>query len=332
MQLEHSMRLAVIIVNYRTPELTVDCLASLVGQCDANRDRVFVVDNASGDGSTARIPDAIAANGWGRWVQFQSASLNGGFAVGNNLVLRSLLASSDPPRYVFLLNPDTIVQPGAIDALLEFMELHPDVGIAGSGQEDVSGAPLRAAFRFPTVVSEIEAGMRLGYLSKLLAAFVVAPLPPTQPSRTDWVAGACMLVRREVFQRVGLLDEGFFLCFEDVDFCRRAADAGFPCWYVPQSRIIHLVGQASGPRRVGGRTQRRPACWFDARRHYFEKHFGVAYRVLADVGFAFTFLLWRMRRVVQRKPDADPPYFLIDFLRHSIFGGRRRAAPDITRS
>ena len=241
----------IVIVNYRTAGLVVDCLRSLAGEVAAEPDcGVVVVDNASGDGSAEALRRAIDAEGWGAWVELVPLDRNLGFSGGNNAALRPLLASSRPPDYVLLLNPDTYVPPGAVRALREFMERRPDVGVAGSRLEQPDGEPQRSAFRFPSVASELEGGLRLRVVARLLHRQVVGPPVRSEPHQTDWVSGASMLVRRAVFESIGLLDDDYFLYFEEVDFCRRLA-AGWPCWYVPVSRVVHLVGQSLGVTGAG---------------------------------------------------------------------------------
>ncbi|HEX8911137.1 MAG TPA: glycosyltransferase family 2 protein [Humisphaera sp.] len=316
------MRLLVVILNYRSASLCIDCLRSLAPEVAANPGtRVVVADAPSGDDSPTRIPAAIGENAWGGWCEFKALEKNGGFAYGNNEALRPYLADgADKPEYVLLLNPDTVVRPGAVPALVAFMDGHPQAGIAGSRLEHPDGRPQISAFRFPTVLSEIEAGLRLGPVSKLLKKRVVAlPVPAgTEPVRTDWVAGASMIVRREVLETVGLLDDGYFMYFEEVDFCLRAARAGWPCWYVPASRVVHLVGQSSGVTDVKQANKRRPRYWFESRRRYFVRNHGVLKTAAADVLWMLGFATYRARRVVQRKPDTDPAHLLGDFARNSV--------------
>jgi N-acetylglucosaminyl-diphospho-decaprenol L-rhamnosyltransferase len=309
----------IVIVNYRTADLVLDCLRSLaaevrgLGNC-----RVVVVDNCSGDDSVGRIRGALEAEGWGGWAELLPLEQNRGFAAGNNAALRRLLAGAQAPDYLWLLNPDTVVRPGGLRALVEFMESHPEAGIAGSRLEDPDATPQRSAFRFPGVASELERGMRLGLLSKLLRHYLVAPPVEVGPHPADWVSGASMLVRREVFESVGLLDEGYFLYFEETDFCLRARRVGWRCWYVPASRVVHLVGQSSGI-KDGSRTARRiPVYWLESRRRYFGKSHGALYRFATDVAWALGFACWRLRRRLQRKPDQDPPGLLWDFLRFNF--------------
>lgn len=315
----NSTSLLVVILNYRTPDLTIDCLHSLAGEIPSlPGTRVVVSDNGSGDGSVEKISTAINTQGWSNWVSLMPLERNGGYAFGNNAVIRPALESTEPPTYFLLLNPDTIVRPGALKALVDFMDQHPQAGIAGSRLEYPDGTPQCSAFRFHTLLSELDAGLRLGVVSNLLAQWVVAPPIPETVCQTDWVAGASMIVRRELFEQVGLLDEKYFMYYEEMDFCLQAKRAGWTCWYVPSSRVIHLVGQSSGVTDTKRPPKRRPQYWFDSRRRYFVKNHGWLYAALADTLWIFGFSLWRLRRLIQGKPDPDPPQLLGDFLRHSL--------------
>jgi N-acetylglucosaminyl-diphospho-decaprenol L-rhamnosyltransferase len=312
----------VVIVNYRTAGLTIDCLRSLADEVQRVPGcRVTVVDGASGDGSAEQLAAAIVANGWGEWIKLLPLEHNGGFASANNAALRQGLDDPAGAECFFLLNPDTIVHPGALTALLQFLKDHPAAGIVGSRLEHRDGAPQPSAFRFHSFLSELENGARLGLLSRLLRSRIVAQPPADEPIRTDWVSGAAMMIRREVLEKVGLLDDGYFMYYEEVDLCLRAQSAGFECWHVPQSRIIHLIGQASGVNDPARPKRRRPGYWFESRQRYFRKNHGRLYAALADAAWASGYITWRLRRIVQRKGDPDPPMLLRDFLRHSILLG-----------
>jgi GT2 family glycosyltransferase len=319
------MGVLIVIVNYRTAGLTVDCLRSLepeVGSVPGAR--VVVTDNASGDGSAVRIGAAVRENGWEGWASVVPLATNGGFAFGNNAAIRPALASNDPPRYVLMLNPDTVVRPGALRALVDFMDARPDVGLAGARLEETDGTPHVSAFRFHSVLGELEDGLRLGLATKILSRWSVWAPVPEAPGPVDWVAGACLIVRRAVFDAVGLLDEGYFMYFEEVDFCLRARRAGWPCWYVPSARVVHLVGKSSGVTDVAvARTKRRPAYWFVSRRRFFRARYGRARAALADLVWASAFATYRVRRVLQRKPDTDPRLLLRDFLRYNFLPARK---------
>lgn len=317
------MRLLVVIVNYRTADLTIECLQSLRGEAAAIAGaQLVVIDNGSNDASVARVEAAISSNRWDSWARLESLPSNVGFAAGNNAAIRPALESADPPQYVLLLNPDTLVRPRAIAALLEFMDAHPDVGIAGSRLEHPDGAAQRSAFRFPTVLSEFESAIRIAAVTRALADRIVAPPAPDKACRVDWVAGASMIVRKAVFDAIGLLDENYFMYFEEVDFCRRAGRAGWPCWYLPASRVVHLVGQSSGVTDVKQSHKRRPAYWFESRRRYFIMHHGRAKTFLADMLWTVGYALWCVRRAIFHKRDDDPAGLMADFLRYNFLPRR----------
>ena len=289
--------LLVVIVNYKTAALTVACLESLEPELRGIPGaKVTVIENDSGDAEKLR--QAIGQRGWADWVRLDVAERNGGFAYGNNRAIRPTLTGDEsPPPYVLLLNSDTEVRPGAVRMLIDFMEAHPKVGIAGSSFENPDGSLWPIAFRFITPIAELERGLRFGPVTKLLSRQVTSRvMDQSQPQPVDWVCGACMIIRHEVFRTIGLLDEGYFLYFEELDFCLRARRQGWPCWYVPQSRVMHIAGQSSGLTAREGRPPRTPEYWFASRRRYFLKHFGLWGATLADLCFGFGFALWRVRR------------------------------------
>ena len=322
------MRLLIVIVNYCTGELVADCLAALAPQVAAiPGSKVVIADNASGDASVATIDAAIRTNGWGAWATLEALRSNGGFAWGNNRVIQPALGGAEPPEYVLLLNPDTVPRPGALAELLDFMDHNPSVGIAGSRLEWEDGTQHDSRYRFHSLWSELDAGLRLGFVTRLLRRHLTPPLV-THAHPIDWVAGASMIVRKAVFDAIGTFDEGYFLYYEESDFCLRARRAGWPCWYVPSSRVAHLVGKSSGVTNQFDSPKRRPRYWFQSRRRYFVKNHGMLYLFATNVAFASGYALWRLRRFLQRKPDHDPPHFLRDFLRFSFLGSRSsRPAP-----
>ncbi len=318
---------AVAIINYKTGGLVVDCLRSLqdeVKACEAayadrGRVQVVVVDNASGDDSPETIEQAIDDNGWSTWATLRRLPRNGGFSYGNNEAIRPFIDGDNRAPYLWLLNPDTVVHPGALLKLIEFLDKTPKAGIAGSRLEDPDGTPQRSRFRFPGVLSELEGSVRIGPMTRLLSPWAVAPpiAEGDTPQPAQWMAGASLLVRREVFEQAGYMDESYFMYFEEVAFCREAMRHGFERWYVPQSRVIHLVGQASGI--SSSQTKRKPAYWFDSRRRYFLTQTGRLRATLADAAWLTGFSAWRLRRRVQRKPDLDPKHLLLDGARNSVF-------------
>jgi N-acetylglucosaminyl-diphospho-decaprenol L-rhamnosyltransferase len=312
------MKLLVVIVNYRVAGLTIDCLHSLAGEITRiPHCRVAVCENGTGDDSAERIQKAIDDNGWGSWCTLTAIFPNLGFTGGNNVILRPAMQSEDLPQYFLLLNADTVVRPDALKALIEFMDQHPRVGIAGSRLEEPDGTPQRSAFRFQSPLSEFEGTLKLGVVTRLLERRVSAPPVRDQTYETDWVSGASIMIRREVFQDIGLLDEGYFTYFDDMDLCLNARRAGWQTWYVPASRVVHLVGRTTGVTQR--KPKRQPPYYFEARRRYFLKNHHPLYAMMADLGAISGLALWRLRVMVTGKEDFTAPHFLRDSIRHSVF-------------
>jgi GT2 family glycosyltransferase len=290
---------------------------------------VVVTDNASGDGSADRIADVIAHENMSAWARCEPLPKNGGYAYGNNAPIRSALHRATPPEYVLLLNPDTELLPGAINALLAFMRAHPECAIAGSRLIDEQGKTHCSAFNFPSAWSELDRGIELGLVSRLLAKHTVARPIPDQPTEVDWVAGASMMVRRDVFEHVGLIDEAYFLYFEEVDFLLRAKRAGFRTYYVPDSRVIHHMGASTGVTDEKKPPRRIPTYWFDSRRRYFLKNHGAVHALLADTAFLGGRAVRKLRLLLAPKDTRpDPPHMVRDYLQNSVLARGVKLAPD----
>ncbi len=316
--------LLVVVVNYRSAALAIDCLASLEPEIRQEPGaHVVVVENASGADQVDQLRAAIDDHGWRGWVTLIAADRNGGFAAGNNVALAAALGRPNPPDLVWLLNPDTVVRPGALAALKGFLQDYPDVGLVGSRLEHPDGTAQNSAFRFPSILGELEGGLRFGPASRLLSGRSVVQPIADHPVAVDWVAGASLMIRRAVFDQVGLLDDRYFMYYEEVDFCRRAKAQGWACWYVPESRVVHLVGQSSDVTSAGGATKRRPRYWFDARNRYFLTHHGRARTLVANLVHVAAFASYRARRRLQRKPDGDPRLMLWDLVRYNFLPVKR---------
>lgn len=298
-----------VIVNFETPGLTGACLDALAATrpegvaLDAS-----VVDNGSADGSAAELQSFLRERAYG-WAQLVEVVENRGLAAGLNHGLRPSLHSARPPDYVLILHPDTQLRPGALDKLLAFLEAHPAAGIVGPRFVGVDGAVLASAFRFPTVTGELLEGLAFGPLTRWLSAYEVAPKMRGEPHEANWLSGAALLVRREVFDTVGLFDEALFLDFGDVDLGMRAYRAGWISWYLPVAEALHTP--------VGRAPARRPEHWFAARKRYFEKHHGEARATLADAVYASALSANKVRRTLTGT-DATPPRLITDLVRYGV--------------
>jgi N-acetylglucosaminyl-diphospho-decaprenol L-rhamnosyltransferase len=228
---------AVLIVNYRTYEALNRCLVSLAPHLTAD-DEVVVVDYES---DAAQLARAVA----GRvGVVTVARTDNRGFAAGVNLA-----AARSRAPFLLLLNPDTIVEGPVIQALETWLTSHPDVGVAGARVLNGDGTVQQTARRFPDVTTLL--GGRTGWLTRRfpgnwLSRRNLLGQGTNAPVEVDWLSGACLMTRREVFDEIGGFDESFFLYWEDADYCHRVARAGFRRMYVPAAAPVrHLVGASA---------------------------------------------------------------------------------------
>ncbi len=323
-------RILIVVVNYRTPALTLRCAESLSKTLhDANGAHLVIVDNGSGDALFESLATLLRASeslaGLRTRIHLLRREENGGFAAGTNEAIRSSLASATPPDYFWLLNSDTLVCPHALARLVAAMESNPRLGIAGSRMIRPNGTVQRSAFRFPTITGEFEANVQWSWISRVCARSVIALAPPDEDTRVDWVSGGSMLLRRLVPEQIGLLDESFFMYFEDVDYCRRAARAGWETWHIPSSRVEHSIGGTSKVNSTLAVRERMPEYWFAARHLYFYKYHGNPYTACADAMWLLGYGMRRVRQFLLHKPAMDPPRLGRDFLIHALKGNRTAA-------
>lgn len=305
----------VVIVNYRTPALALEAVASLEAQVRAHGDaHVVLVDNGSADGSAEAMRHGLAARDIRDWCTLLPVDRNGGFAAGNNAALHWYRdAAGALPEFVWHLNPDARAHAGALAALTRFMAAQPAAGIAGSLCLYEDGGVQPSGFHFHSPRTELVAAINFGPVTRLLGGELTVP-PGSAPARVDWVSGSSFMVRRAVFDAIGMMDEGFFLYFEECDFSARAAAAGFETWTVPASVVTHLGGQSTGQSGAAEYVNRRPRYWFAARARFFRRRYGVAGAHLANwlwlLGHPFGTAISRLRG----RRRAEPPQLWRDFL------------------
>lgn len=296
------MKLAIIIVNYRTAQLVVDCVRSIKAELHNLPDTiVYIVDECSKDQSVEIISSAREVNSWTQWTVLISSEVNLGFAHGNNLALHQILSDDAKPDYILLLNPDTRVLHNSIFSLVDFLDKNSLAGIAGSQLFDKGENTQSAAFRFPSITSEFERALHLGFATRLLSKWTVTIPHTDQPTQVDWVAGTSMMIRFDVLNRVGLLDEDYFLYYEEVDFMRRAANKGVTTWIVPASRIIHIGGQSTGVIDGELTDGTRPKYLLRSRQLYFCKNHGIVYYWVANLSWMIGTILRILRLVITGK-------------------------------
>jgi GT2 family glycosyltransferase len=226
---------SVVIVNYRTYDELDACLASLP---HAPGVEAIVIDHESTPGELERLRARHAG------VAFVASDRNPGFAAGVNAGAR--LATG---RYILVLNPDTVVQPDAVSSLADYLDRHPQAGVAGPRVINPDGTVQQSARAFPGVLTGLfgrtSLATRIWPDNPQTQRELIARETQTEPVVVDWVAGCCLMARRDAFDAVGGFDEGFFLYWEDADFCKRLATAGWLTAYVPSAVVVHAVGRSS---------------------------------------------------------------------------------------
>lgn len=246
-----SRTLNIILVNFRTPDLTIACLETLEAEVAAvPGTRVVVVENGSGDDSASRLAAAIRDRGWGEWAALLVFETNAGFSGGNNRGIRA----AGPARYTLLLNTDTLVHPGCLRYCVDVMERDPAIGAMGCKLLNRDGTLQKAAWRFPSPLRIAICTTSLPWRCERLFGWASTDYRgwdrETQRKDVDWLGGAFLLVRGEVMQKLGGLDERFFFYGEDVEFCHRVWRAGYRCHYDPAVSTTHLGGASSDPTRM----------------------------------------------------------------------------------
>jgi len=311
------VKLLVVVINYRTPELTLRAVDAALRELEGiPESAIALVENDSRDGSAERFAEEIAARGWSKRVRLSRSPRNGGFSYGVNQGARPALASEDPPEFIYLLNSDATPQPGSIGILLRFLEAHPEVGIAGSQIYGTDGGLHETAFRFPNLPAELASTAQgVPGLARWLDTKITALPIPTRDSQVDWLAGASMLIRRRVFEDAGLFDERYFLYYEETDFCLHARQKGWTTWYLPASRVEH-VGSAS----TGWMDFSRPRTvhWFKSRRFYWRKNHGALALWAANFLWMAGFALGKTKAALMRRPYVQPPRLFRDFVKYTL--------------
>lgn len=289
----HSARtqLAVVVLNYKTPDLVLDCLASLESEiAGMERSEVIIVDNHSQDGSDEQIERAIAERDWSEWARVVRSPVNGGFAAGNNVGIRATDA-----EHILLLNSDTIVRKGAIQTLMETMSSGEDLDMIGPRLEWPDGAHQISTFRYRTPMTELISASKLGTIGRMLPRHLVARELHERTIGIDWISFACVLIHRRVIDSIGELDEGYFMYFEDMAYCRKATREGFTIAYQPDAHVVHLRGGSSPVKEQTIQRKRRPAYYYAARAHYFRSFYGFLGHTLANLFWTLGWILGTLR-------------------------------------
>ncbi|MCX6136214.1 MAG: glycosyltransferase [Ignavibacteriales bacterium] len=255
------MDISVIIVNYNVRDFLHNALTSIEKALAGIEAEVFVVDNASDDGSNEMVRKSFPG------VRLIANSENGGFAKANNQALQHAAG-----KYLALINPDTVVQEDTFRSLMTFLDGHPDIGLAGCKILNPDGTlqlACRRSFPSPWVAFTKVSGLSvLLPNSRLFAKYNLTYLNPDQLHEVDAVSGSFMMVRRDVYEKIGGLDETFFMYGEDLDWCYRVQQAGWKVFYVPVTSIIHYKGESTRRSSIDGLHEFYRAMQLFVRKHH----------------------------------------------------------------
>ena len=249
--------LSIIIVNWNTRQLLLDCLRSLETPPPQHQLEVIVVDNASRDDSVVAVRAAFPA------VRVIENAANRGFAAANN---QAIAQSSG--RYVLLLNSDTVVTPGALDGLVAFADAHPDVGVVGAQLLNGDGTLQPSWAAYPNLRSEL-------FGKNLRVRSPYAETAAGIAYAVDWIGGAALLARRAAIEQAGLLDEHYFMYSEETDWCYRIKQCGWEICYLPTASVVHFGGQSSRQASLRMKTE-----LYRSKLRFFGQHYGAARRNL----------------------------------------------------
>ena len=313
MSQEKGCSVLTVVLNYRTPEMTIKAVEAALREMEKLDGAITVVDNDSGDGSFETLCKVAQERNWRR-VRVLQSGRNGGYGAGNNFGIQQGLPDGSSPDYIYILNSDAFPEPGAIRVLADYLQAHAKVGFVGSRLHGEDGDYHQTAFRFPTLFSEFEGAAATGPISKLLKRYIVALPESTEAQTVDWMAGASLMVRHSTFEEVGGFDERFFLYFEETDLCLRAQRAGWQSVYLPQSRVMHIGSVSTGMKT----WKRMPPFWFDSRLWYFTKNHGVVYAAGATLALLAGELISRFRRLFSKRRLGEPQPIMGDLVSHAL--------------
>jgi len=300
-------RLSVVIINYCSFDLTLQCLTSLEHEIDPTKDVVVLVDNNSPDGSGKIIEEKILENQWDSWINMVHSPVNGGFSWGNNLGIQAVDA-----EFYLLLNSDTIVHPRALSHLLDAMDKHPEVGVVSPRLEWPDATSQISCFNNHTPLSQTIDSAGTGPVTRFLKAYDVPIEVSDTPIRPPWTSFACVLIRHQVIKEVGMMDDGYFMYFEDNDYCRRVWDNGWQILHWPRARVVHLRGGSSPVKSSLAQRRRLPHYFYASRTRYFAKFTGGKGLLLANALWGVGWLVARLRESLGNKEPHNCKYSVRD--------------------
>lgn len=285
-------RIAVSIINYRTADLTLACIASARAALEGLEGHIVVVDNASGDGSAEIIADRIAALPEGVPVTLVRSATNTGFSGGHN----QGIAATHADLYL-LLNSDAVLREGFFQALLAAEAAHPEAGLFAPRIAYDDGTPQHSAFRFASPGSEFIRGANTGWVTAMLRRWDIPLGTDPDPGKIGWASFACIALRRTMIDAIGPMDEGYFLYFEDAEYCLRARRAGWRIAWVPEAVAVHFRGGSGPVKALAAARKRMPGYYYASRTRFLYQAHGRLGLLAANVAWFAGRALAQFRRL-----------------------------------
>jgi len=280
-----ALDLLIVIINYKTGLLVIDCLQTVIPQLQDGQ-QIVIVDNCSADGSAAVIQQWIDEQSVNERVQMILSPQNTGFSGGNNLGIQSRQA-----EFYLLLNSDTLMREGALQILLDTARQNPDAGMVSPRLEWPNGDSQISCFRYHSPISELIYAAGSAPVTAMFRSRVVAIPVQDEKTNPEWTSFACVMVSAALIEDIGLMDDGYFLYYEDVDYCRMARDRGWKIINNPAARVVHLRGGSSDVKKNIERKSRLPKYYYASRTRYFAKHYG-------RIGLGLANMLWLTGRSI----------------------------------
>jgi GT2 family glycosyltransferase len=268
--------LSVCIVNWNTRQDLEQAITSVLQSDPELEPQVIVLDNASSDGTPEMVREQFPS------VKLLESAENLGFAKGYNRA-----AEEAEGRHILMLNPDTVVQAGALRSLVRFLDSRQEAGAAGPRLLNSDGTVQYSCRRLPGPMAAILRNTLLGRLvpgNRFTRDYLMADWDHRTVRQVDWVSGAAICIRRETWSEVGGFDEGYFMYAEDIDWCLRAHHAGWHIYYVPASVVVHRIGRSSDQRPVRMVVEFHRSMARFYKRHYADQWpFGLRWLPLAGI-------------------------------------------------
>ena len=279
------LNILVVIINYKTPELVIQAVLSVIPQL-GEADKICIVDNSSGDKSVSYLFEFIEKESLENKVSLIASPINGGFSAGNNIGI-----NSEEAEYYLLLNSDAYLTEGALPQLINEMHKADEVGIVVPQLTWSDSIQQTSCFYLLTPFNSFIQSAKTGVVSQMFSLFggneIAIPLEKHRTVQAEWLSFACVLLNNKMIKEIGLMDEGYFMYYEDMDYCRRASKQGWTLNYAHDAKVVHLNQGDSNHKTI----KRLPRYYFNSRSRYFLKYYGRSGLLISNV-------LWSLGRII----------------------------------